>query len=346
MKTYSLITGGAGFIGTNLADYLLTAGRSVLLFDNLSTPGSRRNLEWLRLTHGSRVKLQNADVRDKAALEKALEGAGEVYHLAAQTSGAPGDPSHQFDVNAGGTLNLLETLRRMRDPPALIFASTHQVYGSLSSMELRQNGPRLEPVDTLISALGIGEEQRLDYNGAISRSRSAADQCVLDYTWKAGLAAVVLRMGCVYGPHQTGAEDPEGAAHFLHCAIDRRPIVISGNGLRTQDLLYVDDLMEALLLAQARMRTLSGHAFNIGGGPKNQASLIELLRLIGEMRREPPFVRFTAPKRVDQRYYTSDTTRFRKATGWEPSTGVEEGIQKLHEYLMEPAFMSVRQGVA
>jgi CDP-paratose 2-epimerase len=115
--------------------------------------------------------------------------------------------------------------------------------------------------------------------------------------------------------------------------------------LRTQDLLYVDDLVEALLLAQSRMRTLSGHAFNIGGGPRNQASLIELLRLIGEMRLDPPFVRFTESKRVDQRYYTSDTTRFRKATGWEPSTGVEEGIQKLHEYLMEPALL-VRQGVA
>jgi CDP-paratose 2-epimerase len=116
--------------------------------------------------------------------------------------------------------------------------------------------------------------------------------------------------------------------------------------LRTHDLLYVDDLVEALLLARARIRTLSGRAFNIGGGPKNQASLIELLRLIGEMRRDPPFVRFTAPKRVDQRYYTSDTTRFRKATGWEPGTRVEEGIRKLHEYLMEPALLAVRQGVA
>jgi CDP-paratose 2-epimerase len=342
MSTYSLITGGAGFIGTNLAHHLLTAGRSVLLFDNLSIPGSRRNFEWLRRMHGSSVKLQVSDIRDKAALSAALDGAGDLYHFAAQTSGAPGNPSDPSDVNSGGTLNLLESLRRMRDPPALVFASTHQVYGGLEDVQVRQNGARLEPTDPRISELGIDEEQPVDFSGTISRSSSAADQSVLDYAQQFGLAAVVLRMGCIYGPHQTGTENAERAPHFLFCAIEGRPIVICGDGLQTQDLLYVDDLVDALLLAQSRMRSLSGQVYNVGGGPRNTASLLELLRLIGEMRRDPPLVRFTKHRPGIQRYYSSDTTRFQQASGWEPRTGVEEGTQKLYECLLEPAAFAPR----
>src|SRR5438874_10117470 len=212
-----LITVGAGFIGTNVANRLLTSGKSVLLFDNLSRPGSRLNYEWLRQTHGSSVRIEVGDVRDRAALRQALEGVSQVYHFAAQVAVTDSlrNPAEDFDVNARGTLNLLEELRRLDYPPSLVFTSTNKVYGSLEDIELWNTFERYEPVDPAIQEGGVSERRGLEFNSPYACSKGAADQYVLDYARNFGLTAVVFRMSCIYGPHQSGTEDQGWVAHFI-----------------------------------------------------------------------------------------------------------------------------------
>ena len=337
MSRSVLITGGAGFIGTNVAHRLLTAGRPVTLFDNLSRPGSRQNYEWLRGMHGSLVRLQVGDVRERPALRQALEGAGEVFHFAAQVAVTDSlrNPADDFEVNARGTLNLLEEIRRLDDPPSLVFTSTNKVYGSLEDVELWNSGERYEPVDPDLHAIGVSESRRLEFHSPYACSKGAADQYVLDYGRQFGVPAVVFRMSCIYGPHQSGTEDQGWVAHFLMRAMDGQPITIYGDGRQARDVLFVDDLVEALLLAQANMRKLVGQAFNIGGGPFQVVSLLEVLRLIAEIRGEATPIRYGAWRPGDQRYYTSDTRKFFAATGWDPQTGVREGVAKLFEWLAE-----------
>src|SRR6185312_7748147 len=289
---YVLITGGAGFIGTNLADRLLSAGRSVLVYDDLSRPGVDRNIAWLREHHGERLRLEIADVRNRQALRSAVRYAEQVFHFAAQVAVTTSleDPLADFEVNVGGTLNLLEEIRVLESPPPLLFTSTNKVYGSLSDLPLEQNGSRYQPLDTALRA-GVSEERRLDFHSPYGCSKGAADQYVLDYARTFGLPAVVFRMSCIYGLHQMGTEDQGWVAHFLIRAIERKPIVLYGDGMQVRDVLFVEDLVDAFLLAQANVHTLSGQAFNIGGGLGNTISLIELLDLIGALHGDKPDLR-------------------------------------------------------
>jgi CDP-paratose 2-epimerase len=344
MNGYSLITGGAGFIGVSLAHRLLTSGRPVLLFDNLSRPGSRRNFEWLKQTHGSSVQLQVADVRDRIALRQALGAAEDVYHFAAQVAVTTSlrSPSGDFDVNARGSLNVLEEIRRLDDPPPLLFTSTNKVYGSLENIGLRRNGGRREPSVPRILEYGISEDQPLDFQSPYGCSKGAADQYVLDYARNFGLPALVFRMSCIYGAHQQGTEDQGWVAHFMMRALDEQPITIYGDGTQTRDLLYIDDLVEAMLLARRDIKRLAGQVFNIGGGPGNTASLLEMLKLTGETLLEPPMVRFAVPRPGDQRYYVSDTRRFQAATGWAPAIGIRDGLAKMYDWLVQSAPVPVQ----
>jgi CDP-paratose 2-epimerase len=330
-----LITGGAGFVGTNLAHLLLSAGRPVLLLDTLSRPGVERNLRWLRETHGDRVQWECADVGDDSALRKAVRRAAQVFHFAAQVAVTTSlaDPGHDFDVNARGTLNLLEALRAMDEPPSLVFTSTNKVYGGLEDVPLHANGRRYQPEDVKVRARGISEARPLDFHSPYGCSKGAADQYVLDYARTFGLPAVVFRMSCIYGPHQFGTEDQGWVAHFLIRALEGQPITLYGDGMQVRDVLYVEDLVDAFLLAQARMPELTGQAFNIGGGPANAISLIELLELIERLHGAKPRVRSEAWRPGDQRYYVSDTRKFAAATGWSPQVGVEVGVGELYRWL-------------
>ncbi len=332
-----LITGGAGFIGTNVADRLLRSGRSVILFDNLSRPGTEQNLRWLRETHGSRVHVEVADVRDPFALRRAVQSAAEVYHFAAQvavTTSLTG-PIYDFEVNLRGTLNLLEALRALDIPPPLIFTSTNKVYGALQDVGLVFNGSRYEPENPDLRSTGVGEWRPLDFHSPYGCSKGAADQYVLDYARIYGLPAVVFRMSCIYGQHQHGNEDQGWVAHFLISAIEGSPITLYGDGMQVRDVLNVDDLVNAFLLAQEKMTALSGQAFNIGGGPENTISLLELLEIITELQGRKPAIRFDSWRPGDQRYYVSDTAKFRAATGWSPRVNVSEGVRRLYGWLLE-----------
>jgi CDP-paratose 2-epimerase len=334
-----LITGGAGFVGTNLAHRLLRYGRLVVLFDNLSRPGVERNLRWLRETHGERARIEVADVRDAPALRHVAAGAEAVYHFAAQVAVTTSlaRPADDFEVNARGTLNLLEALRTVDDPPPLVFTSTNKVYGDLADVTLRVAGRRYEPEDRGLRARGIGEDRPLDFHSPYGCSKGAADQYVLDYARTFGLRTVVLRMSCIYGPHQCGTEDQGWIAHFLLRALAGEPITLYGDGMQVRDALFVEDLVDALLAAQETIRTAApggrAEAFNIGGGPANAISLLELVDLIGEVHGAKPRVRSGAWRPGDQRYYVSDTRRFAAATGWAPRVGVREGVGKLYGWL-------------
>ena len=334
---YALITGGSGFIGANLAHRLLREGERVVLYDNLSRAGVARNYEWLREQHGSRVALHKADIRDAEALASVVNKAHSVFHFAAQVAVTTSlhTPLDDFAVNAVGTLNLLEALRAHRDPPPLIFTSTNKVYGALENVALRLNRERYEPVDVETRTRGISEQQPLSFYSPYGCSKGAADQYVLDYARTFGLPALVFRMSCIYGPRQFGTEDQGWVAHFLIRALEGEPITLYGDGRQVRDILFVDDLVQAFVLARQRAGELRGEAFNIGGGPANVNSLLEVVEFIATLEGVPPQIDWGDWRPGDQRYYVSDTRKFQEATGWQPRVGIQEGMGLLRDWLRE-----------
>ena len=330
----SLVVGGAGFIGTNVADRLLSEGRDVIVFDSLARAGVERNLEWLRAKHPS-VEFVRGDVRDRAALRGVVERAGEVFHLAAQVAVTTSlvDPVDDFERNALGTLCLLEELRRLDRPTPLVFTSTNKVYGGLEDVGLSLQNGRYEPEDPLVRMRGIGESRPLDFHSPYGCSKGAADQYVVDYARTFGIPAVVFRMSCIYGPHQCGTEDQGWVAHFLLSALRGEPITVYGDGGQVRDVLYVADLVDAFRRALDGIETLRGQAFNMGGGPENTVSLLEFLATIEALHGTRPEVSFGPWRPGDQRYYVSDTTRFAEATGWSPRYSARAGIEALYGWL-------------
>lgn len=338
-----LITGGAGFIGTNVAHRILTAGRRVIIFDNLSRTGVERNLQWLRETHGDLVEVVIADIRDAAAVRAVVRQVGQIFHFAAQVAVTTSliDPIHDFEINARGTLNVLEAMREQKETgkkvPSLVFTSTNKVYGGLEDLELQLQGDRYEPTLEQIRLNGVSEARPLDFHSPYGCSKGAADQYVFDYARTFNLPAIVFRMSCIYGPHQFGTEDQGWVAHFLIRALAGEEITIYGDGKQVRDILFVEDLVDAFLLAQKNMQTLSGSAFNIGGSPANTVSLLELIADISELMDEKVNVDFEDWRPGDQRYYVTDIGKFKAATGWSPRVNAHEGVARLHDWLQENA---------
>jgi CDP-paratose 2-epimerase len=332
-----LITGGAGFIGTNLADRLASAGTPVTVLDSLVRAGVEDNLRWLKRKHRDLVRVEIGDVRDVYAVRRAMTGCERVFHLAAQVAVTTSleQPRLDLDVNVQGTINVLEEARRLSAPPAVVFTSTNKVYGPLEDLELRRGAGGYEPVDDMLATLGISARRPLEFCSPYGCSKGAADQYVLDYAHSYGLRTCVLRMSCIYGPHQHGNEDQGWVAHFLLRALRGEPITIFGDGRQTRDLLYVEDLVDALLTASTDERALNGHAFNIGGGPANAISLLGVVELIGELSAARPKLRWDEWRIADQRYYVSDTAAFSELTGWKPQVPVERGIANLYDWLAD-----------
>jgi CDP-paratose 2-epimerase len=334
-RSMVLITGGCGFVGANLADRLASAGERVLLYDNLSRANVIKNLEWLQQRHGRRIETVIADVSDADTLRETVRQASAVFHLAAQVAvtSSLDDPVNDFETNARGTLNMLEAARRRPDPPPLVFASTNKVYGEpFDPGALVETKHRYQPAPGAPRA--IDEACPLGLCSPYGCSKGVADQYVLDYARVFRLRTVVLRMSCLYGPRQFGTEDQGWVAHFLIRAIQGQPITIFGDGKQVRDVLYVDDAVDAYLLARARIAALAGKAFNLGGGPRNTMSLLELLTRFTELGIAPPQVRFALWRPGDQRYYVSDTSRLERLTGWHAKTGVAEGLRHLQRWVL------------
>jgi CDP-paratose 2-epimerase len=343
--SYVLITGGCGFVGTNLADRLLSEGKRVCVFDNLARPGVERNLEWLRKTHGELLVVRHGDVRDAAAVREAVRRASQVFHFAAQVAVTTSleNPTDDFDVNARGTFNVLEAIRGSAHQPPMFFTSTNKVYGGLDDIRMREETLRYAPRSEKILHNGVSEERPLDFHSPYGCSKGAADQYVRDYARSYGLQTVVFRMSCIYGPHQFGTEDQGWVAHFLIRALNHEPITVYGDGKQVRDILFVDDLVNAFLLAAENIDACSGEAFNIGGGPANTLSLRELLRMIGTLEGREARVHWGDWRTGDQKYYVSDTRRFSELTGWQPGVQAADGIRMLRQWLIATGVPAVVQ---
>jgi CDP-paratose 2-epimerase len=336
-QRHAVVTGGAGFIGTNLASRLVEDGNSVVILDSLARPGSEQNLAWLKATYGDAIRFELGDVRDRYAVRRAVTGCDRVFHLAAQVAVTTSlhDPIDDFSVNLQGTVTLLDELRRLEEPPFVLFTSTNKVYGALPHLRLELDGDRWTPVAREVRAHGLGEDVPLDFCTPYGCSKGAADQYVLDWSKSFGIPSVVFRMSCIYGPHQHGNEDQGWVAHFAIRTLDGEPITVYGDGAQVRDILFAEDLVEAMLAAREHGDALAGRAFNMGGGVTNAVSLAEVVALLGDLHGRAPELAYAEERAGDQRYYVADTQRFERATGWQPVVGAAEGIERLYRWLAE-----------
>ncbi|KAA6456974.1 NAD-dependent epimerase/dehydratase family protein [Acidobacteria bacterium AB60] len=329
-----LITGGAGFIGSNLAERLLSYPNvQVRIFDNLSRAGVIHNLEWLRTQPGAnRLQFVRGDVRDPRAVAQAARDITEIYHLAAQVAVTTSvvDPVGDFQVNANGTLNVLEAARKSGENPFVLFTSTNKVYGALPDLPISIEGTHYRAAQP--NFRGIPEEQSLDFHSPYGCSKGAADQYVRDYSRIYDLPAVVFRMSCIAGPRQMGNEDQGWVAHFLYSALSRQPITIYGDGYQVRDILHVYDLIDAMQAVYHHRASTQGQVFNLGGGVDRAASVIEMLTRISELTGQPLNLHYTAVRPGDQPLYIADTTKLRTATGWTPKRSLQDTLCAIWEF--------------
>lgn len=330
-----VVTGGAGFIGSNLADSLLNDGQEVIVFDNLSRPGVDQNLEWLRERHGDRLHPVVADLRDTHALHDAVAQARSVFHMAAQTAVTTSLqlPVADFDVNARGTLNLLEALRATGRRVPMVLASTNKVYGALDDLALVQTGDCQVPADPALRAYGISEDRPLVLATPYGCSKGVADQYVLDYARSYAMPTAVLRMSCVYGPRQFGTEDQGWVAHFLLRALNDERVHVFGDGRQVRDVLHVTDAVAAYRAVLRDIDRLSGQAFNLGGGARNAVSLRIVLREIERLAGRRVAVDYGDWRQGDQQYFVADTRRLEAQTGWQAQIGWRDGLRQLAAWL-------------
>jgi CDP-paratose 2-epimerase len=330
-----LVTGGAGFIGSNLADRLAREGHNVLVFDALARPGVERNLAWLKKRHPQRISSVTADIRDEDAVAQAARDAQAVFHMAAQVAVTTSlvEPRQDFDINVRGTLNVLDAVRRRGERIPVVFASTNKVYGDLADVELDKTNDAYVPRDAAIRAAGIGEGRPLDFHTPYGCSKGAADQYVLDYARSFDIPTCVLRMSCIYGPRQMGTEDQGWVAHFLIRALDGEPISIYGDGCQVRDVLDVSDAVQAYVSAWRNIEAVRGRAFNLGGGPQNAISLKQLLVHIEALIARPVATTYSDWRAGDQRYYVSDTRLAARELGLKAATPWRNGVAALCRWL-------------
>ena len=309
-----LITGGAGFLGVNAAVHLIKEGWHVSLLDNLSRPGTERNLKWLISKYPNRIAFIKEDVRNVGALAEHVKDQDAVLHLAGQVAVTTSlvDPSTDFDVNARGTLNMLEAVRTHNHDAPFVFASTNKVYGKLD----QNNG-------------ACKETQPIDFHSPYGCSKGAADQYVRDYARCFGMNTVVLRQSCIYGAHQYGTEDQGWVAHFVHSILRDRALKIYGDGTQVRDLLDARDLSALYTTVIDKIGIARGEIYNVGGGPENQRNLLEVIDQIGELTRKRPQFSFADWREGDQKFYVSDVGKARRDLGWAPHVEFDRGLRDL-----------------
>jgi CDP-paratose 2-epimerase len=328
-----LITGGAGFIGVNVAAHYLAQGRRVVIYDNFSRPGTDANRRWLDECWGGKATIIAGDVRERdPRLAAEVERAAVVFHLAAQVAVTTSvtDPQHDFETNALGTFNVLEAVRRSKARPAIIYSSTNKVYGKMADVAVTDLGTRHAYAD---APHGIGEGFPLDFYSPYGCSKGTGDQYVIDYARIYGLRTLVFRQSCIYGPHQFGMEDQGWVAWFTIRALQGRPVTVYGDGKQVRDVLWVADLVDAYDAAWRRIETISGRAYNIGGGPAYTLSLLELIDLLDQRFGTPLRHTFEDWRPGDQKVFVSDIRKARADFGWAPKVAPAEGVAELATWL-------------
>lgn len=334
MSRRFLVTGGAGFIGSNFVSRLLRRGEQVTVYDNLGRAGSRFNLQWLRETYGDHsFDLVSADVRNAEAIQEAAKSADVIVHLAAQVAVTTSvrQPRPDFEINALGTFNVLEAARASKRNPIVLYASTNKVYGGMENVAVVEEASGYRYQDL---PYGVSEEQPLDFHSPYGCSKGTGDQYVRDYHRIYGLPTVVFRQSCIYGPRQFGVEDQGWVAWFVIAAITEWPITIYGDGKQVRDVLFVNDLLDAYDAAIEKIDRAAGQVYNVGGGPEKTLSVWQefaplLERLVGK----PIPVSQGEWRPGDQRVYISDIRKARQELGWQPKVGVEEGVRRLYEWV-------------
>lgn len=333
-KRRILITGGAGFIGSNAASYYLKRGDNVIIFDNFSRKGSRDNLTWLIKDSEKKPEVVEGDVSD--SLEKLtdlVQNVELVLHLAGQVAVTTSvvDPLGDFYSNALGTLHVLEAVRRSESNPILIYSSTNKVYGELEHLKVKEGETRYEFVDL---PYGVSEDFPIDLHSPYGCSKGAGDQYVRDYARIYGLRTVVFRQSCIYGPRQFGIEDQGWLAWFIIALMKKKKISIYGNGKQVRDALYIDDLISAYDSAANNIEKTKGQIYNIGGGASNTISIwYEFKPILEELfgrKLEPTFADW---RPGDQPIFVSDIRKAEKDFDWQPKVGVKEGIKTLYDWI-------------
>lgn len=344
----ALIFGGAGFVGSNWAHHLLkTTDARVHIFDNLSRRGVHQNLEWLRreCKDPERLKITIGDIRDASLVQRAAQNAGEIYHFAAQVAvtTSVADPREDFEINALGTLNILEAARKSGRQPFILFTSTNKVYGNLSSKPLVLTGKRYCALDEK----GVNESQPLDLYSPYGCSKGTADQYVHDYSRMFALPTVVFRMSCIAGQRQFGNEDQGWVAHFLYSALEGRPLTIYGDGRQVRDVLCVNDLVLAFEKVRAQVEKTAGQIYNVGGGMKNSVSLLEVIAMIEEVTGQRVQYTLQRPRPGDQLFYVTDFEKLTDHTGWKPKISVRQNLhiiwnwwKEQHRATVEPTVLA------
>ena len=330
-----LVTGGAGFIGSNLVHHLVQAGHEVTILDNLSRQGASANLAWLQGMYRERLGFVQADIRDDKAVRAAAEGVERIYHLAGQVAVTTSvvNPREDFEINALGTLNVLEAARLAADDPIVVYASTNKVYGGMEEVAIEAADTRYQYRDY---PAGIPETCPLDFHSPYGCSKGCGDQYTRDYGRIYGLRTIVFRQSCIYGPRQFGIEDQGWVAYLLIAAQLGWPITIYGDGKQVRDVLMVDDLIRAYEMAVERIEVTAGQVYNLGGGPDFTLSIwAEFGPLIEELLGRPLPVRRSDWRPGDQLVFVADIRKAERDLGWRPQIDPRQGIARLFHWIRE-----------
>jgi CDP-paratose 2-epimerase len=333
MKT--IITGGAGFIGSNAASRHLRQGHQVVIVDNMSREGVKKNLDWLRsqgLLEFGEIDIR--DGREVARIFREHRDADQVLHLAAQVAVTTSvtSPREDFEVNTLGTFNILEAMRQAGMTAPLLYTSTNKVYGEMIDVGAVEKNGRYAYGSL---PFGVAEGQNLDFHSPYGCSKGAADQYVIDYHRIYGLRTIVFRQSCIYGYRQLGAEDQGWVAWFMIASQLGRPITVYGDGKQVRDILFIDDLLDAYEAAFAAADSVVGRVYNIGGGPDHVLSLLELLAYIEKRQgRKLPFS-FSSWRPGDQRVFVSDIRRAQAELGWTPKIRCVQGLDLLYDWVSQ-----------
>lgn len=327
-----LITGGAGFIGTNAALYFSKKGWQVAILDNLSRKGTEFNLNWLR--EQAQIDFHKADVRERSLIERIVNNIQPdvILHLASQVAVTTSiiNPREDFEINALGTFNLLEAVRNFSRNTFFINASTNKVYGQMEEVGIITRNGRYE-YEHLVE--GVDEGRNLDFHSPYGCSKGTADQYTLDYARIYGIRSTTFRQSCIYGPHQFGMEDQGWVAWFIIASCLGKQITLFGDGKQTRDILDVEDLIGAYQAAIDHQEVASGQAFNIGGGPTNMMSLLELLAILEEMKGKKIPLAFDHWRSGDQRVFVCNIAKAKKLLNWSPKITAQDGVRRLADWV-------------
>ena len=333
-----LITGGCGFLGSNIASEILKQDDELIIFDSLYRFGSYQNLEWLK-TQGT-FEFVHGDIRNTNDVERTIKThkPDVIYHLAGQVAMTTSiaDPRMDFEVNVGGSFNLLNAVRLYSPESTIIYSSTNKVYGDLEQFTYEETETRYKCIE---KPNGFDERVNLDFHSPYGASKGSADQYMLDFARIYGLKTVVFRHSSMFGGRQFATYDQGWIGWFTQQAINikngtqKEPFTISGNGKQVRDIAHAEDMVALYLKASTKIESIKGQAFNVGGGIDNSSSLLELFSFLEkELDVKMDYIELPV-RESDQKIFVADLTKAKELIGWEPKVSKEEGIRKMIEWV-------------